>query len=52
MCKYVRVCVRALGGGAHADGTIPDGLQMTISLEGDLSDAQKERLLEISGISL
>lgn len=29
-------------------GTIPDGLQMTISLEGDLSDAQKERLLEIS----
>ncbi|KAG0565036.1 hypothetical protein M758_8G154600 [Ceratodon purpureus] len=29
-------------------GTIPDGLQVIVSLEGELTDAQKKRLIEIS----
>jgi hypothetical protein len=31
-------------------GQLPEGLQMIVSLEGDLTDAQKERLVEVSGI--
>lgn len=32
-----------------AAGRLPEGLQMIVSLEGDLTDAQKERLVEVSG---
>jgi uncharacterized OsmC-like protein len=31
-----------------AAGSVPDGLQMTLKLEGNLTSQQKERLLQVS----
>jgi hypothetical protein len=35
-----------------AAGSVPDGLQMTLKLEGNLTSQQKERLLQVSGTRL
>jgi len=35
-----------------AAGSVPDGLQMTLKLEGNLTSQQKERLLQVSGTQL
>jgi len=42
---HVQVEVQELGKGS---GSVPDGLQMTLKLEGNLTSQQKERLLQVS----
>jgi putative redox protein len=44
--RRVTVTVKEMGKDLH--GTLPDGLQLIVSLEGELTTAQKERLIEVS----